>query len=429
MTKLYFINPGVLDIRALVTQGVSAKPGDHPIGKFGTGAKYAIAGVLRLGRSVMITCGTTHYAFHAKEVEIRGKPFGLVCMEIVYQDITIPDRTVELGFTTALGQHWEPWMLYRELRANALDEGGWVQDFAPYDMTFTGDVHTIIEVDCEEIAQAHENLAEHWLTPPPCSEPLWASPLLEVWPGRTSALFYRGMKCGEWPVECAYTYNFLGGIDLTEDRTCSSMYTAKLLLGRELMKWSSTNVEPIEHMLRNDIYTTCYERSELDWDWSNDGTASREFLAVVACLRKAGKLRDDKSWVKIGRLYTSVREEFMPVASPTTPAEQAYIAQCLAACETLGLPFAGDVKVSQDWEEGDWEEHEIIDGVLYISHYMMQHEPSWLVEKLVQITLQRDASLTYKERDRWAFEQLLIAKGLGDMLPLPASVQADEVGF
>ena len=43
-----FHSPTILPIEAATTMGVSVKESDNAIGKFGTGLKYAIAGVLRL---------------------------------------------------------------------------------------------------------------------------------------------------------------------------------------------------------------------------------------------------------------------------------------------------------------------------------------------------------------------------------------------
>lgn len=54
MSKLYFLNNGEFDVSAMLTFGVSAKESDNPIGQFGTGFKYAIAIILRLGGSISV---------------------------------------------------------------------------------------------------------------------------------------------------------------------------------------------------------------------------------------------------------------------------------------------------------------------------------------------------------------------------------------
>ena len=50
-----FHSPTILPIEAATTMGVSVKESDNAIGKFGTGLKYAIAGVLRLGGTIAMT--------------------------------------------------------------------------------------------------------------------------------------------------------------------------------------------------------------------------------------------------------------------------------------------------------------------------------------------------------------------------------------
>jgi hypothetical protein len=52
MTSLVFRTPGVLDLRALTTFGMSSKPNStSPIGIFGTGLKYAVAVMVTWTRS------------------------------------------------------------------------------------------------------------------------------------------------------------------------------------------------------------------------------------------------------------------------------------------------------------------------------------------------------------------------------------------
>ena len=67
-----FHSPTVLPIEAATTMGVSVKESDNAIGKFGTGLKYAIAGVLRLGGSIAMTIAGTRYEFTAVPTDIRG---------------------------------------------------------------------------------------------------------------------------------------------------------------------------------------------------------------------------------------------------------------------------------------------------------------------------------------------------------------------
>ena len=90
---IVFQNPGLIDIDAITTMGVSVKDGDSPIGYFGTGLKFAIATLLRNECSVTIYRGDEALCFTAEAIEVRGEAFERVCM-----------NGQSLGFTTMLGR-------------------------------------------------------------------------------------------------------------------------------------------------------------------------------------------------------------------------------------------------------------------------------------------------------------------------------------
>ena len=75
-----FQNPGEIDIRGATIAGLSAKVGDSPIGKFGTGLKYAIASILRWGGEVTIYSGTDCYIFESEAIDFRGSEHHQVVM-------------------------------------------------------------------------------------------------------------------------------------------------------------------------------------------------------------------------------------------------------------------------------------------------------------------------------------------------------------
>lgn len=263
-SKLFFSNPGEIDIRAVTTLGVNVKPEGNPIGHFGTGLKYAIAGVLRLGGSVGIWSGVKYYQFHSLAQEIRGKSFNIVHMSNI-------DGDFPLGFTTDLGRDWEPWMLYRELRSNALDEGG---DLDWSDSRETPEAgKTLIVVECEALHAVHMKSGEFWLR----SEPIWSGHGLEVHDGRSSILFYHSIratapdsgKTADW----AWVYNITDQLKLTEDRTLASFYDAKTLIAKALARCDHPEV--LARVLGNEA-----EMGAFDFDhW--DITASPEFVDEV----------------------------------------------------------------------------------------------------------------------------------------------------
>lgn len=261
--KIYFVNPGEIDLRAVTTMGVNVKLGENPFGEFGTGVKYAIAGVLRLGGQMTIWSGEQAYVFHSLTENIRGKSFDVVHMSSVDGDLT-------LGFTTDLGKHWEPWMIYRELRSNAMDEGGNVASaVAPAVGT------TIVKVDCEAIAQAHGSRLTFWLDSE-FNEALWKGHGLEIFGGTSQCLFYHGVratatengKTENWQ----FRYNLTGKHQLTEDRTLASFYSAKQAIGMALCLCD--NKEILEAILG--------EEPESNLDYNHYGLKpSQEFIEVV----------------------------------------------------------------------------------------------------------------------------------------------------
>lgn len=201
--KTYFMNNGDFDVRAMLTMGVSAKSDDDAIGFFGTGFKYAIAIILRHGGTVDVRTVSGTYKFTARNESIRGKEF-----QIVYMN----DR--EAGFTTHLGANWEPWMAYRELYCNAVDEGGVVSDSPEqYD--------TVIEVNCSEIAKIRSNHSMYFLSD---KEPDYQHSEIEIFKEPLPFVYYRGIAVLNSPNGATFGYNIKRNLALTEDRTMRNEY-------------------------------------------------------------------------------------------------------------------------------------------------------------------------------------------------------------
>lgn len=194
---IYFLTSTELPIEAATTMGVSVKDGDNAIGKFGTGLKYAVAGILRLRGSIEIMIGADRYIFTAKPSVIRGKEFSIVhCNDM------------PCGFTTELGKHWEPWQLFRELASNTLDEGGeWV------DRAF----HcggTTIAVSCRELEQAAKSEAVFLGNPRALVTSRNGATIYE---GQSRHYYYKGIRAGSFPCVAPVTVSVNSGT-LSEDR-------------------------------------------------------------------------------------------------------------------------------------------------------------------------------------------------------------------
>lgn len=232
---IVFTNPGIIDIDAAFTMGVNVKEGETPIGHFGTGLKFAIATILRLGGTICIWRGADECVKLSSQTKsIRGKDFGIVTATFHYPDG--PGDPVMLGFTTQLGKGWEPWMAFRELACNALDEGGRYYS-AMGEVLPTDDTTTII-VTGAGIPEAYQQrdgvLAE--------GPPIYADERFEVRPGASPYIYYRGVRVAKLPNSTTHHYNLLNGIRLTEDRTAASIWEVGYELGRALSQCTDSKI-------------------------------------------------------------------------------------------------------------------------------------------------------------------------------------------
>lgn len=220
-------NPGLIPLEAVTTMGVSAKEGENPIGFFGTGLKYAVAALLRTGQRITIWRGLERFDFTAETAEVRGKSFEFVHM-------TGPGGAERLGFTTHLGAHWEQWQIFRELYSNCLDEGGEMQP----NKVSPGEGWTTIWIEGAAFAAAARDRATYFLSSPP----LYEGALVTVHPGRSSALYYRGVRVATLPRPSALTYNLTCEMTLTEDRTLAHVYSAESYIAYTLANCRSREV-------------------------------------------------------------------------------------------------------------------------------------------------------------------------------------------
>jgi len=206
-------NPGLIDIAAVTTMGVSVKDGDGAIGYFGTGLKFAIATILRGGGRVAIYRGHDAYHFGVKKTEVRGQSFDLVTM-----------NGEALGFTTQLGRTWEPWMAFRELASNCRDESGFYTTSATDPME---DYTTIIATGLADVWHERETILLE-------REPLSTMPTAEIHEGPSFYVYYRGVRVHRLSCPSAHLYNIRSKIELTEDRTAKSWYEVEIAIERAI---------------------------------------------------------------------------------------------------------------------------------------------------------------------------------------------------
>ena len=113
MKHIMIENKGELDVSSLILLGASTKREDNSkIGFFGSGNKYAIATLIRMGIQFKIFSGEKEIVITTSGINFRGQSF---------EQIHIDGQPTSL--TTDMGPQWEEWMALREWVSNSLDEG------------------------------------------------------------------------------------------------------------------------------------------------------------------------------------------------------------------------------------------------------------------------------------------------------------------
>lgn len=279
MNELFFVSNAEFDIRSLLVMGLSSKPStDSPIGHFGTGLKYAVAGIMRLGGKITFYTGDRIYQVKAVESLFRDK---------IFQQLQLEEEgksPVLLPFTTELGKHWEIWALYRELWSNTVDEDGEIVEEVEELSELERKYLTVIKVECQELVAVHRELDKHFL--PKGSKPLTVFGPIEVYPYNSSTvIFYRGIRVlGQedgWR-SLLFSYNITCELELTEDRTIRQMNKVLELLGRELKK--ATTLEQLGMIEK--IWEEAQESIETSIYWNME-KMSNELLELVKQRRKA----------------------------------------------------------------------------------------------------------------------------------------------
>lgn len=274
MSIVSLTNPGLIPIEAVVTMGISAKDGENPIGFFGTGLKYAIASLLRTSHKITIWRGMDRYDFAVEPGEVRGKEFDFIRM-------TGPDGDSRLGFTTHLGAHWETWQVFREVYSNCLDEAGAIA-FARVDPR---EGYTTIWVTGAAFAGAARERDRYFLSSPAVVN----GSLVDIHPGASCGLYYRGVLVATHERHAAFTYNLTTEMTLTEDRTIKDTWWARTYIAhalancndRKVLERALTNVEGFEGALSFSSVGEAFAETALDL-CERRGTAAVLTSAVKA---------------------------------------------------------------------------------------------------------------------------------------------------
>ncbi len=311
-------NPGEIDIRGATISGVTVKETTNPIGYFGTGLKYAIGILLREGQLVYIQSGTKVHNFAIKEIDFRGEPFNIITMD-----------GHELGYTDQLGKNWKLWMAYRELDANALDEGGTVTRHSRVPPP-TKDKTRVIVVG-QAFQETHKQRAGFILQ----SSPLEETTNLNIHSGRSEYVFYHGFRVGELPQNnkrpSIYTYNILEGLSLTEDRTFSYGFQVISRISEGLLR--SNDPEIVQKILTAQDH---YFESNLDFE-DNVGFASETFMEVLRKLVKSRHFKVNLSAKKMLEKVDGVKHT--PEAIALTAVQKIQLERAVKFCGKIAFPI------------------------------------------------------------------------------------------
>lgn len=122
MMNLLIASPGEAPLEGFLLMGASDKDAGDPntIGMFGSGIKYSIAQLARVGRLPVVYLGTTKLEFGLRETQVRAKTH----QEIHYR--VDGGGWKSYGAVVQMGERdWQDfWMPVREFVSNALDEVG-----------------------------------------------------------------------------------------------------------------------------------------------------------------------------------------------------------------------------------------------------------------------------------------------------------------
>lgn len=347
---LSFVNPGEIDMKAVEVMGLSAKTGDSPIGRFGTGLKYAIAITLRVNGHITIYSGTNCYKFEKNLISFRGKSIEQVVMS------KNGGPFINLPFTNDYGQDWEPWQALRELESNARDEGG---HSSPHCIS-PQDGFTTIHVSCPEIEKAYLELPKLFLETRAVANHMLKHAEIHTPTHHTrDGIYYRGVRVADCEKPALYVYNFNRGLTLTEDRTLS--FGCKQILEWQIASTIAhcdsreviTNVlEAPSHTFEDKLpwYSISYYKDDLFWqivaEYVNEGRANYLRPVLLNTYYKGAGLDDElyKPYKPNAREAKMLAEAYTLLAEFNPP--EAKIVEALND-DALGLAYKGKIYLAK----------------------------------------------------------------------------------
>lgn len=272
-----FVTPTVLDIHAITTFGLHAKPNSQdPIGYFGTGLKMATATLVRNKISTSLFIEHKQYQFGVRTDMFRDMEYEQVLMRRRSSPLAA-FQTVELPFTTQLARNWELWMAFRELESNTRDEGGYTILMSEAEAkAYVGQAKQTVTIvgPSKEFVDIYNSIDTIFL--PEGKQTQGTMPeQIEVLQSPSDFVFYRSMRVLKLDKPSMFTYNVLTASQLTEDRTLRDQWWLPYQIAHFLV--SSTDKEFIRTLLNT---PEGYYEHDLPLD-ATTITPSLEFVEVL----------------------------------------------------------------------------------------------------------------------------------------------------
>lgn len=309
-----FKTPTLLDLRAITTFGLNAKPNSKsPIGYFGTGLKMAIAVLLRNSIAVRLFIGDTEYEFVQQLDDFRGTEFTKLGFR-KRKGLLARWSYTELPFTTQLARNWSLWQAFRELESNTRDEQGMSSvhmdgPSADYGtISGWGDQTVFIIGPSVEFAKVYEERDKIFL-PQALKTFEYGDANIQLFKEPSNHIYYRGIRVADLDKPSIFTYNILQTIELSEDRTIKYMFYVEEYIRRFL---SESEDRGLINQLLN--ATEKHWESKLDWDSSLNNKPTAVFLDAVA--RRVRKERyiagNSGGYVPLLSRFSSMHSTYSP---------------------------------------------------------------------------------------------------------------------
>lgn len=260
---LEFTNEGEIDVNALRLLGASTKETDDTkIGFWGTGLKYAIAILLREGIEVKVFTGTKEIKIGKRKTKMRGE---------VFEVMTVNGTPTSV--TTRMGKDWKPWFAIRELYANMKDEGSEKIEVIDVPKGAKGKTRIFVEFD-ETLKDVFNNLEKYFCFNRKAKYELGNDKLFSRYSKKKGIIYRRGFAVGSLE-NTLFDYD-LHDIDINETRTIKYSFHPEQKIATALRRYA-----PLE-VIRRIVNTACYERDDIDWDYSSGIPFNENWLTALA---------------------------------------------------------------------------------------------------------------------------------------------------